>query len=64
MRYSILFTSLAATTVSGHGLIRTCEGANGVTMPGLTGKSSALLNSLEKEEVKKRAQDADSENLH
>ncbi|KAG5990649.1 hypothetical protein E4U43_004224 [Claviceps pusilla] len=36
MRYSILFTSLAATTVSGHGLIRTCEGRNGVTMPGLT----------------------------
>ncbi|KAG5925040.1 hypothetical protein E4U42_004491 [Claviceps africana] len=36
MRYSIVFTALAATSVSGHGLIRTIEGANGVSMPGLT----------------------------
>ncbi|KAG5928980.1 hypothetical protein E4U53_002546 [Claviceps sorghi] len=36
MRHSIVFTALAATSVSGHGLIRTIEGANGVTMPGLT----------------------------
>ncbi|KAG5970660.1 hypothetical protein E4U55_001519 [Claviceps digitariae] len=36
MRSSIVFTALAATTVSGHGLIRSCEGANGVSMPGLT----------------------------
>ncbi|KAG6018458.1 hypothetical protein E4U41_003884 [Claviceps citrina] len=36
MRYSIVFTALAATTVSGHGLIRSVEGANGVSMPGLT----------------------------
>lgn len=36
MRYSVAFTALAATVVSGHGLIRTVEGANGVSMPGLT----------------------------
>lgn len=38
MRYSVVFTALAATTVSGHGLIRSIEGANGVSMPGLTGE--------------------------
>ncbi|TWU78833.1 hypothetical protein ED733_007442 [Metarhizium rileyi] len=35
MRYSIIFTAAAATTVSGHGVIRSIVGANGVTMPGL-----------------------------
>lgn len=44
MRYSIVFTAMAATTVSGHGLIRSIEGANGVTMPGLTGKTPDSSN--------------------
>ncbi|KIE02669.1 cell surface protein (Mas1), partial [Metarhizium majus ARSEF 297] len=35
MRYSIVFTAVAATTVSGHGIIRSIAGANGVIMPGL-----------------------------
>lgn len=36
MRYSFVVTTLTATAVSGHGVIRTIEGANGVSMPGLT----------------------------
>ncbi|KAG8417613.1 hypothetical protein J3458_005107 [Metarhizium acridum] len=36
MRYSIVFTAVAATTVSGHGIIRSITGANGVIMPGLS----------------------------
>lgn len=40
MRYSFVVTTLTATAVSGHGVIRTIEGANGVSMPGLTGKNS------------------------
>ncbi|KAK9446061.1 cell surface protein (Mas1) [Metarhizium brunneum] len=35
MRYSIVFAAVAATTVSGHGVIRSIAGANGVIMPGL-----------------------------
>ncbi|KAK9437198.1 hypothetical protein VB005_08181 [Metarhizium brunneum] len=36
MRYSIVFAASLAARVSGHGLIRSIEGANGVSMPGLT----------------------------
>ncbi|KAG5934221.1 hypothetical protein E4U59_006355 [Claviceps monticola] len=36
MRYSLILSAVAATTVSGHALIRSIEGANNVTMPGLT----------------------------
>lgn len=39
MRYSIVFAASLAARVSGHGLIRSIEGANGVSMPGLTGES-------------------------
>ncbi len=36
MRYSIVFTTLAAGA-SAHGVIRNVVGANGVSMPGLGG---------------------------
>jgi hypothetical protein len=34
----ILFVAIAATNVLAHGVITSVEGANGVTMPGLSGK--------------------------
>lgn len=37
MQSKILYASLVAS-VSAHGVIRTIEGANGVTMPGLSGE--------------------------
>lgn len=36
MRYSIILSASLATYVSGHGLVVSMNGANGVTMPGLS----------------------------
>ena len=36
MRYSILFAASLASYVSAHGVVVSMNGANGVTMPGLT----------------------------
>jgi hypothetical protein len=38
MRYSIAFTAALAASVQAHGVITAVQGANGVTMPGLSGK--------------------------
>lgn len=43
MRYSyIIATSGFLATVSGHGLVTSIQGANGVTMPGLSGKQAPM----------------------
>ena len=36
MRYSFLLSASLATYVSAHGVVVSMNGANGVTMPGLT----------------------------
>jgi hypothetical protein len=38
MRYSIAFIAALAATVQAHGVITEVQGANGVNMPGLSGK--------------------------
>ena len=42
MRYSISFLAALAVAVSAHGVITEIQGANGVTMPGLSGMSKGL----------------------
>jgi hypothetical protein len=37
MRYSLAFVAAIAATVQAHGVITEIQGANGVTMPGLSG---------------------------
>lgn len=39
MRYSLAFVAALSASVSAHGVITEVQGANGVTMPGLSGKS-------------------------
>jgi Egh16-like virulence factor len=48
MQYSsaILLAAFAATNVLAHGVITSVEGANGVTMPGLSGKFQHRFNHL------------------
>lgn len=43
MRYSITFIAAVASTVSAHGVLTEIQGANGVNMPGLSGKLLYLL---------------------
>jgi hypothetical protein len=38
MHYSIAFIAALTATVQAHGVITEIQGANGVTMPGLSGK--------------------------
>jgi hypothetical protein len=38
MRYSIAFIAAIAASVQAHGVITEIQGANGVNMPGLSGK--------------------------
>jgi hypothetical protein len=38
MRYSMVFIAAIAATVQAHGVITEIQGANGVNMPGLSGK--------------------------
>jgi hypothetical protein len=40
MRYSLAFIAAIAATVQAHGVITEIQGANGVTMPGLSGTYS------------------------
>ena len=41
MRYSLAFIAAIAATVQAHGVITEIQGANGVTMPGLSGNHSS-----------------------
>ena len=43
MRYSLASIAAIAATVQAHGVITNVMGANGVTMPGLSGKLLLLL---------------------
>lgn len=47
MRYSLAFIAAIAATVQAHGVITEIQGANGVTMPGLSGErhTSSSMNS-------------------
>lgn len=42
MRFQFVSAGLIATTAA-HGVVRTIEGANGVSMPGLSGMDSYLV---------------------
>lgn len=42
MRYSLAAIAAFAASTSAHGVITAVQGANGVTMPGLSGKLSSL----------------------
>jgi hypothetical protein len=46
MRYSLASIAAIAATVQAHGVIMNVMGANGVTMPGLSGKLILLLSHM------------------
>jgi hypothetical protein len=43
MRYSFAIIAAVAAHTSAHGVITSIQGANGVTMPGLSGKHLSSL---------------------
>lgn len=45
MKYSLALVAAVAAHVSAHGVITEIQGANGVNMPGLSGKYRALIHS-------------------
>jgi hypothetical protein len=44
MRYSLCFVAAIAATVSAHGVVTEIQGANGVNMPGLSGKYRSVYS--------------------
>ncbi len=46
MRYSLAVVATIAASVQAHGVITQVQGANGVTMPGLSGKHFPYMQVL------------------